>query len=167
MAARTKLFISDADGNNIKQITFDNIKKSDPNWGPGGILFVSFEQESSIYQKIILIDVDGTNRTIISGKGFEQISPRWSLDGTKILYEDIYQKENNKVVLLNLQIPVVPTVIMATPVIMTPQATPSITELPGKKPESTLEGVILTMLLFLGAIVLLLLVLLLVTDKKK
>jgi Tol biopolymer transport system component len=167
---KEQLFTSSADGSNIKQITSDNIKKSDPNWGPGGILFVSLENESSISRKIVLINPDGTNRTIISGNGFEQISPRWSLDGTKILYEDIYQKENNKIVLLNLQKLVVPTVTIAAPtptVIMTPQATPAITETPGKKPESTLEGVILTMLLFLGAIVILLVIILLASEKKK
>jgi len=166
---KEQLFTSRADGSEVKQITSDNIKKSDPNWGPDGILFVSYEQESSISKKIILIDPDGTNRTIISGNGFEQISPRWSLDGTKILYEDVYQKESNKVVLLNLQKPVVPTVIVTTTPtpVKSVERTPGTTETPEKKPESSLEGVMLTMLLFIGAIILIMLILLLVSEKKK
>ncbi len=170
---KEQLFTSSADGSEIRQITSDNIKKTDPNWGPEGILFVSYEKESSISRKIILLNPDGTaNRTVIPGNGFEQISPRWSLDGTKILYEDIYQKEPNKLILINLQELAVPSATIAkktpTPaVVETAEATPSITETQKEKPESTLEGVVLTILLFLGAIVLLMVVLLLVSGKKK
>jgi Tol biopolymer transport system component len=187
-----QLFSANADGSGKKQVTSDELKKSDPNWGTEGILYVSYETESSIGSKIFIIKPDGTDKKLlVKDGGFKQRNPRWSRDGTKIIYEDITTQGNLTFKVLNLQKPAVTTTpaVTVTPAATTQMPTPTATASPAvtktvtptqtatEPPKveesptaSALKEVVYSMLLVLGIIVLVMLVILAVSNilsKKK
>ncbi|MFZ2411319.1 MAG: hypothetical protein WAW23_07100 [Candidatus Methanoperedens sp.] len=128
-----QLFSANADGSGKKQVTYDGLKTSDPNWGTEGILYVSYETASSIGSKIFIIKPDGTdNKLLVKDGGFKQRNPRWSRDGTKMLYEDITTQGNLTFKVLNLQKPAVTvtTHVVAPSAPPTPASTPAMTITP-------------------------------------
>jgi len=174
-----QLFTASADGTNKTQITSDDLKKSDPNWGQGGILYVSTETALSAGDKLFIINPDGTGKKLLlDGGSFRQENPRWSRDGTKILYEDIDTKGNLAFKVLNLQKPAVtpaptptltptPTPLATTPALTTtaPAKTPAAEETP-----AALKEVVYSMLLVVAIIVVIMLIILAISSilgKKK
>lgn len=181
-----QLFTASADGTNKTQITFDGLKKYDPTWGQGGILYVSTETATSSGDKLFIINPDGTGeKPLLDGGGFKQENPRWSRDGSKIIYEDIDTQGNLAFKVLNLQKPAsvtpavttpsptptpTPTLTTASPTAtMTPTPTASVTPKETPAP-GALENVVYSMLLVLGIIVVVMVAILLISNllsKKK
>lgn len=170
-----QLFTASSDGTNKTQITFDDLKKYDPNWGQGGILYVSTETAISAGDKLFIINPDGTGKKpLLDGGGFRQENPRWSRDGTKIIYEDIDMQGNQSFRVLNLQKPAVtitPTVTATPAPTLTPMPTPTasptatMTATPAPSPTAgALKGVIYSMLLVLGIIVVVMAVILVISN---
>ena len=160
-----QIFSANSDGSGKKQVTSDEIKKSDLNWGTGGILYVSYETESSIGSKIFIIKPDGTDKKLMVNDGsFKQRNPRWSRDGTKILYEGITTQGNLTFKVLNIQKPVVGTAItpaVSPSVLPTPAQTQTLTPPVEESPENNaLKEVVYSMLLVLAIIVVVMLVIL-------
>jgi TolB protein len=123
-----QLFIANADGTGTKQITDDDFKKFELDWGKDGILFVSTEEQIASSEKIYIINPDGTGkRRLVVDGDFNQKNPRWSRDGTRILYEDIDIKGNLLIKVLNLKKPVIEPTITQT-IVKTVPPTPIITE---------------------------------------
>ncbi len=177
-----QLFTASADGTNKTQITFDDLKKWDLNWGQGGILYISTETPNSAGDKLYIINPDGTGKKPLFNDGaFRQENPRWSRDGTKIIYEAIDTAGNLNFTVLNLQTPVSVTPAPTPVPTQTPISSPSATALPTVSPAATptptasviptgtsapsgLTNVVYSMLLVLGIIVVVMLAILLISN---
>jgi len=123
-----QLFIANADGTGIRQITDDGFKKYELDWGNDGILFVSTEEQIASSEKIFIINPDGTGkRRLIDDGDFNQKNPWWSRDGTRILYEDIDIQGNQLINVLNIKKTVIEPTVTQT-VVKTVQPTPIYTE---------------------------------------
>lgn len=88
------IFIMDADGSNQIRITnnFSNESPMTPQWSPDGkkILFydtigydINLDRPIS---EIYVINIDGTDLTRLTHNNLGVIDPKWSPDGTKIVY---------------------------------------------------------------------------------
>jgi Tol biopolymer transport system component len=87
---KEELFTVEISGIARKQLTFDEIKKNYPVWGPEGtIVFVSYENVMSSGEKLFAIDQDGKNRRLFINTDHKQRSPSFSLDGRKFAYAAI------------------------------------------------------------------------------
>lgn len=145
-----QLFKANADGTGKRQITFDDFKKFELDWGKDGILFVSTESQLASSEKIFIINPDGTGKKRLMEDGdFNQKNPRWSRDGTRILYEDIDIKGNQLIKILNLKKPVAeptiaPTVVRSTPTIT--EQTPVINQTPKTSSLAMIFGIIIVIL---------------------
>jgi TolB protein len=166
-----QLFIGNVDGTEKKQITDDKFKKSYIDWGQGGILFVSSETALSSSEKIFIINPDGTDKKRLLDDGFSQEMPRWSRDGYTIIYEDIDIQGNKLIKVLDLQKPEVKSTV--TPPVITSTISPTLIETPAveKTPgESSLEEMLLSLVLIIGLIIVVMLVILGISNfmsKKK
>ncbi len=170
-----QLFTVNENGTGKTQITFDNLKKSDPNWGQGGILYVSYETTTSSGSKIFFINPDGTGKKLVLEDGYKQENPRWGRDGTKILYDDIDTAGNLvfRVLYLQTSAAATPTPSPTETAILTPTATasPTATPMPTAAVTPTvtpapsgLTNVVYSMLLVLGIIIVVMLAILLISN---
>jgi len=170
---RQELFITDISGSARRQLTFDEINKNYPEWGPDGtITYVSYENNMVSLEKIFAINEDGSNkRLFVVSDDYRQQSPSFSLDGSKFTYVAIDRSGNAKIAVgdvAGLQPTVTPTVaaptITPTPtIVQTPLPTETTTPAPEKTP-SGLKSVVQTMLVVLGIIVVALLEILAISN---
>jgi len=163
---KEELFIFD--GNAGNQLTFDEIKKNYPVWGPDGtIVFVSYESVMSSGEKLFAIDQDGTNRRQFINEDFKQRYPSFSSDGKKFAYEAIDPTGNAKIAVGDVTgITAAPTTTITTaaPTIVKTTVTPGVT---AQSQEEKNNGIWIIMVL--AAAVMLLLVAIALKDyfKKK
>jgi Tol biopolymer transport system component len=161
---KEELFV--LEGNVSRQLTFDEMKKNYPVWGPDGtIVFVSYESVMSSGEKLFAINKNGTDRRLFVNTDHKQKSPSFSSDGRKFAYAAIDVSGNVKIAVAD----VTGITGTATPVITT--ATPATTTL--KTPAITKEtpeendNLLWTVLTVLGAAVILLLVMMVLKEHFK
>jgi len=128
---KEELFTVEISGIARKQLTFDEIKKNYPVWGPdGAILFVSYENVMSSGEKLFAINKDGTNKRLFINTDHKQRSPSFSRDGRKFAYAAIDVSGNIKIAVGDI------TGITGTPEVTAAPTTP----VPdGKTPGSTVQ----------------------------
>jgi hypothetical protein len=83
----SELWIVDADGGNLRQLTDNQAHDADPAFSPDGtqIVFVS-DVESPGFSEVYTIAPDGTNLTRLTDLSGSQYAPAWSPDGSQIVY---------------------------------------------------------------------------------
>ncbi len=85
-----EIFVMDADGTNLVQLTNNDISEGNLiQWSPDGqkISFLAFTYDpGNSTSRIVIIDADGSNRKTISPSGVSDTSPRWSPDGSRIVF---------------------------------------------------------------------------------
>ena len=95
------IYIMDADGSNIRQLTASSADDQLPAWSPDGsqIAFTSFRDGPS---EIYVMNVDGTNLRNLTGDAIDGGFPTWSPDGNQIAFsshidgnEEIYVVDAN------------------------------------------------------------------------
>lgn len=166
---KEELFTEEISGNIRKQLTFDEIKKNYPAWGPEGtIVFVSYESVTSSGEKLFAVDQDGTNRRLFINIDHKQRSPSFSSEGRKFAYAAIDVSGNVKIAVgdvTGITGTATPVITTATPASMTPlkTKTPSITK---ETPEEN-GNVLWTVFMVLAAAVILLLVVMVLKDHFK
>lgn len=163
---KEELFV--LEGNISRQLTFDEIKKNYPAWGPEGtIVFVSYESVTSSGEKLFAVDQDGTNRRLFIDIDYKQRSPSFSSDGRKFAYAAIDVSGNVKIAVADvtgITGTATPVITTAIPASMTPLKTnPSITK---ETPEEN-GNVLWTVFMVLAAAVILLLVAMVLKDHFK
>jgi TolB protein len=80
-SGKTQLYIMNADGSALRQLTTDSSEAFSGNWSPDGrrVVYVSSRDE------IVIVNADGTGKRVVNvAKGNQ--APSWSPDGTKILF---------------------------------------------------------------------------------
>ncbi len=83
------LFVADADGSNVQQITDMPGANWAPFFHPSGekLIFASnFESEGGRAFALYLIDLDGSNLQKLTNSGIFDAFPMFSFDGTKLVF---------------------------------------------------------------------------------
>lgn len=81
------IYVMQADGSNLRRLTYHNLDDIDPAWSPDGrwIVFASSRAQSGVYDLYIMA-ADGSNQCrLTQGEGTEW-RPAWSPDGAWIAY---------------------------------------------------------------------------------
>ena len=81
----SEIFVMNADGTNVRQLTsteYDNFWAS---WSPDGTQ-IAFTSDRGRGTEIYLMDADGTNVRQLTKTNFESFRPVWSPDGNQIAF---------------------------------------------------------------------------------
>lgn len=94
---RTQIYVAAGDGSGLKQLTNEPAGAVDPDWSPDGkkIIYEALSgaaskdtsvREGSSPSGLVMINADGTGRTVITQSSKSNFAPRWSPKGDEILY---------------------------------------------------------------------------------
>ncbi|MBU4223295.1 MAG: hypothetical protein KKD46_03240 [Euryarchaeota archaeon] len=159
---KEELFV--LEGNVRRQLTFDEIKKNYPVWGPDGtIVFVSYESVTSSGEKLFAVDQDGTNKRLFIDIDHKQRSPSFSSDGRKFAYAAIDVSGNVKIAVAD----VTGITGTTTPVITTATTASMTTPASTKEAPEENGSILWTVFMVLAAAVILLLVVMVLKDHLK
>jgi Tol biopolymer transport system component/Flp pilus assembly protein TadD len=80
-----EIFVINADGSNLHQLTFNRAADADPSWSPDGsqIVFVSDRDGP---RQLYIVDAAGLNLRRLTDNAEDNQSPHWSPDGDKIAF---------------------------------------------------------------------------------
>ena len=84
-AGGTNLFVSDADGSNVQQITFTN-DAGNGAWHPDGSQILYQRSIAGLSFEVYKVNVDGTNPTVLSSTPQEDSLAFWNHEGTVIAF---------------------------------------------------------------------------------
>jgi Tol biopolymer transport system component len=84
-AGGTDIFVMEADGSNVRQLTFDHGFTWGATWSPDGSA-IAFNAWRSDNQDIYRMDADGRNQKRLTTDQGEELEPSWSPDGTRIAF---------------------------------------------------------------------------------
>jgi len=82
------LFIGDADGSNLRQLTTDAFNDRYPKWSPDGQSIAFYSNRSGKYE-IWTTTPSGLLKQITDAKDYTALYPRWSPDGTRMTFSDV------------------------------------------------------------------------------
>lgn len=90
-----ELFVMDADGGNLQQLTDDGAEISWPSWSPVGarIAFMR-ERPDRIHPQLWVMNADGSNPHPLTSSNAPKGAFRWSPDGAKVAYEELGGRED-------------------------------------------------------------------------
>ena len=80
------IWVIEADGSNMAQLTSGPEWDNSPSWSPDGNQIVFQRAFTDGGSQIVTIDVDGSNETPLTARSTEESSPSWSPDGATIGY---------------------------------------------------------------------------------
>jgi Tol biopolymer transport system component len=88
---RYGIFIMDLDGSNVRQIYGSDLHLADAVPSPDGSMIAFYENEGMSLEalstaEIAVINVDGTGYRKLTDNGWVDVQPRWSADGSEILF---------------------------------------------------------------------------------
>lgn len=80
-----ELYIADANGENLRRLTFSYGTDISPTWNPEGNRIAFISDRASVQPQLYTMDLEGGNLQQISGEGHAD-EPSWSPDGRTIAY---------------------------------------------------------------------------------
>lgn len=92
-----QIYTMNADGSNVKQLTYWETSSMQPSWSPDGsrIIFSSFKQSTSIGPTLWVMNADGSNKHVLYDAEPDNIhvpplagrNAQWSPDGSKVVFD--------------------------------------------------------------------------------
>ena len=79
------IWIVQADGSGLTQVTNGSTRDSEPDWGPGNL--IAFQQGNGVDSDIAVVGADGRNLRRITSTPQVDSGPAWSPDGTKLVFQ--------------------------------------------------------------------------------
>jgi len=87
MDGNTEIYIANADGKNIKRLTFNEAIDSSPSWSPTSREITFISDRSGLGQpQVYIMDAEGSNVRRVSFGGTYHDAPAWSPTGDRIVY---------------------------------------------------------------------------------
>jgi Tol biopolymer transport system component len=102
-----QVYLMDSNGNNVTQLTFDEVNKSTPMWSPDGtkLLYVADGGEgpynTRLHLDIWVIDADGSNPTNLTQSRRDDADPVWSPDGSQIVFTSERVSDSPQLFIMN------------------------------------------------------------------
>jgi TolB protein len=97
VAGKYQLFVMNADGSKVRQITHDNTNHDTPSWSPDGRRF-AFASDRNGHSVIYMMNVDGSGEERLTDEAKDNIHPTWSADSGNVLYcsdDDMHPPKKN------------------------------------------------------------------------
>lgn len=82
----SQVYLVNADGSNLTNVTNSGSSDGDPNWSPDGTKLVYVRVLADDNREIFVINANGSGRTRLTNRVGPDWMPAWSPDGTKIIY---------------------------------------------------------------------------------
>jgi len=95
-----QVFVMDADGQNVRQVTTSATAKQDPTWAPDGNTIAysanSFDVDGQTDLEIWAVNADGSGARQITSNTFPDTYPAWSPDGSTIAFVSTRPGDTNR-----------------------------------------------------------------------
>ncbi len=109
----TELFVMDADGTNIHQLTHDHAVNGFPAWSPDGssIVFASYRGSGYVpgclglsicLPDLYAIDANGGQPRQLTNDPLGETAPRWSPDGSRLVFVSVTPEGNGSLEIMNV-----------------------------------------------------------------
>lgn len=83
-----EVFVMEADGSDVTQITFNGFDSENPSWSPDGTM-IAFYSDHETFVGIYAVNLDGSGQMRLSEADDFGYRPSWSPDGTMILFDKL------------------------------------------------------------------------------
>lgn len=80
-----EIFVMNADGTDLRQVTFNNVNDDKPSWSKDGTR-LAWETEIDGDFEIFVANADGTGQQQLTDNNANDFGPAWNPDGTRIAY---------------------------------------------------------------------------------
>jgi TolB protein len=81
------IYVANADGSGLKQLTTSPAREFDPSWSPEGVkIAYRYQPGDDASAEIYVMGADGSEKTNLTRSPGQDHSPAWSPDGTKIAF---------------------------------------------------------------------------------